>query len=366
MKYNPPRILTLVFYFFAGPVLVALLSSCGSSTDAVPELVLEGHWQLEGLADTTVRVLEPDPEGLLVGTEQGLFRWSEGERLNLGLNGREVRGVVRLRGGELLAAAVPDPADWSAGDTTLFLLSDEGKTWEPFLNNFGGEEGGTFIHGLKSLNQFSDTLFAKGPSERITARSTDGGETWKSVLGRWDSWGGSGTFVKADSYHPGYIWVGGETALFQPSLWKSTDEGKNWKWLGESLREVEGTIVEAVAYDVVPHPEDPDRVLVGMSGGTRKTTDGGKSWRVVLDSTGVHAFARSRDNPEVIYASGRDPSTKLFFATTVDFGETWQKVIFEEGPSMVTTNDLAVLKTNGWEVLFLGTDKGLFSFTFEQ
>jgi photosystem II stability/assembly factor-like uncharacterized protein len=117
------------------------------------------------------------------------------------------------------------------------------------------------------------------------------------------------------------------------------------------------------------HPDDPERVLAGL-GGTiaasnkvMKSTDGGENWEKVLENTGVHTFARSLQHPDLVYASGRDPSTKLFFAYTTDFGETWEKHIFEEGPDIVTTNDMEVMIIDGKEVIFFGTDKGLISFS---
>lgn len=120
------------------------------------------------------------------------------------------------------------------------------------------------------------------------------------------------------------------------------------------------------------HPENPDKVLAGLGGAfassnkVMKSTDGGESWRLVLENTGVHSFARSLVNPGRIYAGGRDASTKLFFASTTDFGETWEKKIFEEGPSVVTTNDLAVMEISGREVLFFATDHGLYSYSMDR
>ena len=113
-------------------------------------------------------------------------------------------------------------------------------------------------------------------------------------------------------------------------------------------------------------------MLAGLGGAfassnkVMKSTDGGESWRLVLEKTGVHSFARSLVNPDRIYAGGRDASTKLLFVSTMDFGETWQKEIFEEGPSVVTTNDLAVMDFGSREVLFFATDHGLYSYTMNR
>lgn len=365
MQSGTPYTPHTLFYWLICIIGMALVT-CSSSTDAMEEVNLEGQWQPAGLADTAITVLQPDGEGLLVGTEQGLFKWKAGEVINLGLNDREIRGVVRLKGNGLLAGATGNRTDF--GDTTLFRSQNNGVSWEPFLNNFGGESKATWIqNGPVEARPFSDTLFVQGISRNIVVRSGDAGQSWELVLGQWNNSGGSGELLYMDRWHPGRIWAGGVTSLSQPSLLKSNDYGDKWEELASSLRGP-----ETVAYDVMTHREDPDQVLVGFSAffasanNVRKSTDGGQSWRVVLEETGVLAFAHSLQNSHVIYASGRDSSTRLFFAATADFGETWQKKIFAEGPSVVTTNDLAVLTVDGKEVLFLGTDQGLFSFRFEE
>ena len=43
----------------------------------------------------------------------------------------------------------------------------------------------------------------------------------------------------------------------------------------------------------------------------------------------------------------------------------WEKQIFKEGPDLVTTNDMAVMTIDGKEVIFFGTDKGLFTFVID-
>jgi hypothetical protein len=182
------------------------------------------------------------------------------------------------------------------------------------------------------------------------------------VGGRWDSWGGgSSPLLHIDPYHEGRIWTGGISILSEVLLWKIYDYRKSWdEWV--DVRKGLSDNVEAMAYTVTTHPINRGKVLVGLSWAARKSTDGGQSWRTVLDETGIYSFARSLQHPNVIYAGGRISSGKLYFAATVDFEETWQKEIFEEGPYPITTNDLAVQVIDGQEVLFLGTDRGLYSF----
>lgn len=349
-------------------IFIMILISCSSSTDAVGELTLENNWQRQGFENTEITILKKDGERLLIGTGSGLFQLKGNKFIPLGLENHEIRGVVRLKGNSLLASV--KASDGSSGDATLFRSQDEGESWDSFMKGFGGKEEKTWIDsGPVALSSQSDTLYVRG--NMVVVRSIDGGQHWKPVWKNWNSAGGFAALIKSDPLHSGLIWAGGVNGISQPYLIKSVDSGDNWEWI-ESIREVEGTIVEAVVYDVMTHPEDPHLVLAGLGGSftkannIKKSTDGGESWRVVLDSTGVLTFARSMRNPDIIYAGGRDVSGKLFFARTSDFGENWEKNIFEEGLSPITTNDLAVLMIDGREVLFFGTDQGLFSFRFVE
>ncbi|HMB98257.1 MAG TPA: hypothetical protein VKM36_07225, partial [Balneolaceae bacterium] len=332
----------------------------------VGELNVAETWQLQAFEGENVTFLEPDGDGLLIGTGEGLFHLNDGQFFNLGLKEYELRGAVRLKGDDLLAA-VRTP-DFSSGDVTIFKRRDGQSSWEPFLNDYGGEEKNTFIFTLKSLTPISDTLIATA-SGPLIARSINGGKSWKVMNGhKWGGYGGLGALNSPDTLHKRNVWAGGVSGISSARLLKSTDYGETWKNVTAGLSN--GT--EAVAYDVISDINDPGLVLVGLGGSfaaannVKKSNDGGETWETALAETGIHAFARSITNPEVIYAGGRDASTKLFFAFTTDFGETWEKEIFGEGPSVITTNDLEVLMIDGKEVLFLATDQGLFSYTLEN
>lgn len=340
---------------------VTVLGRCGTPKDTIEELSLNGHWRSIGLERTNVTVLQGDGDGLLVGTDQGLYRWSKDGLERVGLEEYEIRGVVRLKGNGLLVGVM---GDGSYHQTVFFESLDDGESWNPVVNNFGGEEGLSFVYRLESASRFSDTLFAAGCG---AARSTNGGETWEPLSGSWECFAGLPALLYVDYFYPGRIWFGGVTGISQAYLWKATDYGS----IRENVTAGLSDQVEAVAYDVMTHPENSEWVLVGLGGtiakanSIKKSKDGGESWHVALGEIGAHAFAHSIRYPRVVYASGRDASTRPFFVATADFGETWQKQTFEEGPVFVTINDLAVIIVDSRENLILGTDRGLFSFRFE-
>lgn len=124
--------------------------------------------------------------------------------------------------------------------------------------------------------------------------------------------------------------------------------------------------LDALAYDVVTRLKNPDHLMIATGGGVSVSGDGGEGWTTVFTNASIRVLARSEGSPEVIYASGEGKSSaQPFFITSVDFGETWARQTFEEGPSSVVTTDLVVRERDGREVLFLGTNRGIFSFRVE-
>jgi photosystem II stability/assembly factor-like uncharacterized protein len=116
---------------------------------------------------------------------------------------------------------------------------------------------------------------------------------------------------------PKIVWAGtGEANDRNSSSWgdgvyRSTDEGKSWTNVG--LRQSK-TIA-----DVIPHPTDPNTAWVAAVGdlwtpnaerGCYKTTDAGKSWKLVLgaaapfnDRVGCGEMVIDPGNPDVLYAT---------------------------------------------------------------
>lgn len=143
--------------------------------------------------------------------------------------------------------------------------------------------------------------------------------------------------------NPSIIWVGtgeGNPRNSQNSgagIYKSFDAGRTWQLMGlEKTRNI---------HRVLTHPTNPDIVWVGAQGnpytadeyrGVYKTTDGGRTWRKVLESNGKAGVAELRidpSNPNKLFAAlwqiQRTPwdmtsggeGSGLF--VSIDGGETW-------------------------------------------
>ena len=147
--------------------------------------------------------------------------------------------------------------------------------------------------------------------------------------------------------NPSIIWAGtGESNNRQSSSWgagiyKSMDAGKTWKMMGLAATQHIGRIVI--------HPTNPDIVYVAANGnlwgpspdrGIYKTTDGGKTWALVLkvnDDTGASDVTIDPESPTILYASMYQRRRTVFgfngsgegsgIYKTNDGGETWTKII---------------------------------------
>ena len=142
-------------------------------------------------------------------------------------------------------------------------------------------------------------------------KTDDNGKSWQVI---WEHMPTTsiGDIAVAPS-NPSIVWVGtGEANIFRASmagvgLYKSTDAGQTWVYMGLSDTQTIGRILV--------HPSNPDVVYVAASGhewtdnetrGVFKTTDGGKTWNKVLyksPRTGAIDLVMDPRNPDVLYAS---------------------------------------------------------------
>lgn len=157
-------------------------------------------------------------------------------------------------------------------------------------------------------------------------------------------------------------------------LYKSTDAGKSWTFMGlEDAGQIGAIEV---------HPENPDRVYVAALGhpfgknrqrGVFRSTDGGNNWEKVLfasDSTGAIDLELNPENPDEIYAAlwraERKPWTIISGAArenglykSIDGGNTWKKLSKGLPQGLTGKADFAVTPANPNRIyaLFEAPDK---------
>ena len=175
-------------------------------------------------------------------------------------------------------------------------------------------------------------------------KTTDGGAKWRNVSDGF--FGGSVGAVAVSESDPNVLYVGlGEKTIrgnvsSNFGVWKSTDAGKNWRFIGlEDTRHIGRIRV---------HPTNPDIVYVAAMGdlwqssdarGVYKSTDGGETWHRVLfanQDAGAVDLVLQPGNARILYAStwnvrrtphslsSGGPGSDLWKST--DAGETWEKL----------------------------------------
>ncbi len=180
-------------------------------------------------------------------------------------------------------------------------------------------------------------------------KSENAGLTWKSLFDRQDVHAIGA--IALDPRNPQTVWVGtGEgnvrnSASIGDGVYRSTDGGATWTHLGLAKSER--------IHRIVVHPQDSNTAWVAALGplwadggerGVYKTTDAGKTWRVVLAGdlrTGASELIIDPANPNRLYASmwsfRRTPygftsgGAGSGLHRSVDAGESWQRLGVVEG-----------------------------------
>jgi hypothetical protein len=216
-----------------------------------------------------------------------------------------------------------------------FLLSADGdrSSWEVSGPHFGGWE----IHHVAGSPADPDRLYAAQSNDwfgQVIQRSDDGGASWRPVGNDFSYATEPGTHEHYDGtsrpwafqrvWHlvpaaddPDTLLAGAEDA----ALFRSTDGGESWAELA-GLRTHPSAASWAPGagglclHTILPHPDDPDRMLAAISAaGVLATDDGGVTWRPSNQGLRsgflpdpetevghcVHKLARHPDRPEVVF-----------------------------------------------------------------
>ncbi len=265
-----------------------------------------------------------------------------------------------------------DPSD----TVSILRTTDGGATWMPYQNGFGGPNAAYYGYGVCTHLEHDpskpDTLYARG--EFVAAKTYDRGQSWTVIFPEnaasqqsWDLIGYQATIMDIDKYVPGRIWVGGESAIFQGYLAKSLNRGDTWTSYSQNDF-FEQNPGDNACYTVVPNPEDPQALLLGMEGFIFKSPDEGETWALSHESPTYAYFIDIENSPTTedrVYATGSDNGTaggNLFFLVSDDFGETWEKVSWSEGPDGLAVNDLIILEGEDRDILVCATGEGLFTY----
>ena len=207
------------------------------------------------------------------------------------------------------------------------------------IGPFRGGRAGTAVGVLNNSN-----LYYMGTAGGGVWKTEDSGSTWEPISDGY--FGGSIGAIAVSESDENIIYVGeGEQTLrgnvsSGHGMWKSTDAGETWKYIGLPKSEHISRIRI--------HPENPDIVYVGVIGnlwkpnserGLYKTNDGGLTWEKILyvsDKAGIGDLVIDPNNSRIIYATtwqmkrngyrmdSGGPDSKIF--RSYNSGKTWEDI----------------------------------------
>jgi photosystem II stability/assembly factor-like uncharacterized protein len=247
-----------------------------------------------------------------------------------------------------------DPSTWyvAVGSGGVWKTDNASTTWTPVFDNEG-----SYSIGCITLDPNDPNTVWVGTGENVSGRhvgygdgiyrSRDGGQSWENMgleksehigMIRIDPRDSNTIFVAAQ----GPLWSGGGDR----GLYKSTDGGQSWrKVLGDGHGNTDEDDQYTGVNEVHMDPRNPDvmyavtwqrlrNVAVVMDGGPgtgiHKSVDGGETWRELTNGLpeemmGKTGLAISPQNPDTIYATIELNNRTGGFWRSDDAGENWEK-----------------------------------------
>jgi len=219
----------------------------------------------------------------------------------------------------------------------LHKTVDCGRTWQ---NPYFHQKAEVYLTDIDVSPANTNTLLM-GNSEGELIKSTNGGQSWKTVL-RVKS--GSIMDVIIDPNNNQIAYVGTE----KEGIYKSLDGGETWTELSEGLKSYSGTHEYK---KLVVAPATADTLIFISKFGMLRSSNGGLNWEVVdllpgPKETVIHAVAVDPKNSREIYYA-----TASTLVKSIDGGQTWSsgKLPYSRATSNLTINP------SDTKILYLGT-----------
>lgn len=166
-------------------------------------------------------------------------------------------------------------------------------------------------------------------------KTTDGGSFWAPLTDSLNDLSVGALAVAPSSPNIVYLGTGegGYAIDFVPGIGflKSTDSGNSWI--------LPSSVIATKFYRILVHPTNAQQLVIGTNEGGFLSTDGGDTWRSVIDKSiyqDVTDIVRHPTNPQILYATSWDAfrwcartglcstSSPLVLKST-DGGATWKK-----------------------------------------
>ena len=277
-----------------------------------------------GLGRAAVHTLIMDPRDsktLYAGTRLGgVYKTNDG-----GLTWHDMNVGIDIQGNEWVTIIVMDAQNsqhlYFTHSMAIYKTENGGLSWQKIKDSQDESCPRTFV-GLVLEPSDGNILYTADVGDEHSGcqggvyKSTDGGRRWSITNLKWQAWDGPfNTFwIEPQDGQSIYVSSGG-------NLWVSADKGDTW---------VESSYgCNSFVFNI----QDPLTAYCGLGEQIRKTTDGGKQWKIIANpETG---------NPSALAISPQDNDTLFLGASglyiSTNGGKTWEK--YGSG-----------LGSNGWEL----------------
>lgn len=232
----------------------------------------------------------------------------------------------------------------------LYRSYDAGKTWDTLVINFRDDRAIITNIYINSID--TSIMIIGGINLPTIIRSTDGGKTWENVT---DitlplTCTLSGESMIEDVNNPNVIYF---AELRSARIYKSTDTGKSWKILTNSL-----PVHEVCSLIMLPNS---NTIIGGADNGILiKSIDGGSTWKLYLvvpfNSGGpeIPKIVFSARNPLLGYAVVtyfyQDKIANGGLYRTTNGGETWENIYLPD----TSLWSIAIRRVGNDDELFVG------------
>ena len=225
--------------------------------------------------------------------------------------------TVGPNGGDVRSLVVDPTNDkhfyFSTLDGQIYTSNDAGASWR-LLTNFNRPQ--LILDSMLIDSRDSKTIYAAGHRGILPGgffKSTDGGETWREVK----ELKSQAIYALAQSKsNPDMLVIGTYEGAFA-----SFNSGNEWKKITDEKAMPELVNVESIAID----PRSQDVIYAGTWHRPYKTTDGGKTWKLIatgmIDDSDVFAINIDPRNPDHVIASA---CSGIYDSTNK--GENWAKI----------------------------------------
>ncbi len=172
----------------------------------------------------------------------------------------------------------------------LYKSSDGGNTWQPSLQDVGGNDQQDWVYDIDIRPDNPETLIAAS-HEHGLFRSQDGGKNWNLINDGIDDI--STRTVAYDPQNPKTVYTG---VWHGGGVYKSHDGGENWVQKNNSLTDVK-------IYTMAIDPLNSANIFLGtFTRGLVRSTNWAESWQDIgLGSMAIYSIAINPQDSQVLY-----------------------------------------------------------------